>query len=591
MEIIDFINPFSEKIDSITSLFVFIIFLVFFGSVFYMIIRQIKFNKFFKRTPQTIVNDKKLENLIIDFEHGLIDINGSKKSLKSFNKKVDQEAIINLFYNDKILNSISSTLVGLGILGTFSGLAVGVSGFQMDSTETIKNSIGALLGGMGTAFVTSIHGMFWSLIFTLFYQFIKHKVLKQIDLFYSAMDKHYLATEIEIEEYQNIQHKQNIKSVIHEYFVNQEDGVELSPRFYFKELLDNSRNQTNLLSTFATEIREQLEEVIEQVLENANANFKDIIESKLVPVLEELRNEKKDGEQEVIKGIIKQLEISMKEMLVEFKDSITGDTKGEMEGLAQKLSIAAEALGSLPNDIKGISNSLKDDISNISDSVSQVMGKMFSDQEQTLEKRREIEQKSNEELSEILNSISSGLKSQLNQQELSSDKFKDLIFEMNTMTVENKKIIDSFTGMIRESRHIFKKLENSTSSMETVSTYLNIGSESIKDNANKLNESVSSFVTENSATIDKIQRLQNDIQENTNSFLSQFEKMEGGIQNVFGQFNKGLESYTTNLNNTLSSSLGSFVDKTKDSIEALNSLTTELNDGIEYLSETINKSK
>ena len=236
MEIIDFINPFSDKIDDITRFFVILILAVFLASVIYMILSHVNFRNFFKRDPKDVIHDSKLENLILDFELGLININGVKKSLKSFNKKVDQEAIINLFFNDKMLNSISSTLVGLGILGTFSGLAIGVSGFDMESTETIKDSIGSLLGGMGTAFVTSIHGMLWSLSFTLAYQFIRHKVLKTMDVFYSSMDKEYLATEVEIEDYQNIQQQDNLKTIIQEYFVNEEEGIELSPKFYFKEL-------------------------------------------------------------------------------------------------------------------------------------------------------------------------------------------------------------------------------------------------------------------------------------------------------------------------------------------------------------------
>lgn len=52
----------------------------------------------------------------------------------------------------------------LGVLGTFIGIAVGLFNFN-PSPEEIHNSVTKLLGGMTTAFVTSIIGMGISLYF------------------------------------------------------------------------------------------------------------------------------------------------------------------------------------------------------------------------------------------------------------------------------------------------------------------------------------------------------------------------------------------------------------------------------------------
>lgn len=50
------------------------------------------------------------------------------------------------------------TLMGaLGILGTFIGIIIGLLNFN---TESIDTSIPVLLGGLKTAFITSIVGMF-----------------------------------------------------------------------------------------------------------------------------------------------------------------------------------------------------------------------------------------------------------------------------------------------------------------------------------------------------------------------------------------------------------------------------------------------
>lgn len=50
----------------------------------------------------------------------------------------------------------------LGILGTFTGIVVGLLNFDVDN---IDGSISALLGGMQTAFLTSLFGMFFGLVY------------------------------------------------------------------------------------------------------------------------------------------------------------------------------------------------------------------------------------------------------------------------------------------------------------------------------------------------------------------------------------------------------------------------------------------
>jgi hypothetical protein len=239
MNLIDYINPFSESADSITQISVMMIWSVAILSAAYLLIAYFRFRRFFVQDAHTIADSKKLRDLVFEFKSGLIDYKEQKKSFKSFQDKVNKGALLNLFFNDKLLNSVSNMLVGFGILGTFLGLSKGVSGFVMDSTETIKASIGSLLGGMGTAFISSIWGMALSLIFIFIYQLVRHRVAKRTDKFYAAMDREFLITELEYEEYQKRQLKESLRGVVKEYFVQEEDGVERAPKYYYRELLLN----------------------------------------------------------------------------------------------------------------------------------------------------------------------------------------------------------------------------------------------------------------------------------------------------------------------------------------------------------------
>lgn len=56
-------------------------------------------------------------------------------------------------------------LTTLGILGTFIGIVIGLLDFKVGSSAEIQESIGPLLEGLKTAFITSLAGMFSAIVF------------------------------------------------------------------------------------------------------------------------------------------------------------------------------------------------------------------------------------------------------------------------------------------------------------------------------------------------------------------------------------------------------------------------------------------
>ena len=67
-------------------------------------------------------------------------------------------------------SGVSGTLTGLGILGTFLGLSMGLGAFSGDDIFTISDNVGSLLSGMKVAFHTSVYGILYSLVFNVAYR-------------------------------------------------------------------------------------------------------------------------------------------------------------------------------------------------------------------------------------------------------------------------------------------------------------------------------------------------------------------------------------------------------------------------------------
>lgn len=100
----------------------------------------------------------------------------------------DLEEYINEDLLDRVGKShfnsgMSGTLTGLGILGTFLGLALGLGSFQGDDIYTISDNVGPLLMGMKVAFHTSVYGIFFSLVFNFIYRAIMADAYEGLEIF------------------------------------------------------------------------------------------------------------------------------------------------------------------------------------------------------------------------------------------------------------------------------------------------------------------------------------------------------------------------------------------------------------------------
>ena len=587
MNLIDYINPFSESADSITQSSVLLILMVALISIGYLIFAFFRFSNFFKQGAHAIADSEKLKDLVFEFKSGLIDHKKQKKSFTSFHNKVSKTALLNVFFNDKVLNAVSNMLVGLGILGTFLGLSKGVSGFVMDSTDTIKDSIGSLLGGMGTAFISSIWGMLSSLVFIFIYQLVRHAVARKTDKFYAAMDHEFLMNELDHEQYQEEQLKKSLRSVVKEYFVQEEDGQERPPKYYYRELLLNSKNQTSALSTFADDLAGLLEDMMDKLLEINSEKFKEIIEQKLMPILEQLRQEKEESASGALEGVLNTLQDGMKEMLNDFKESISGETKGEMANLASSLGDVTEALGNMPSDIKGLSEELTKNMNDLAGTISKVVKDIYNEQERSEELRKETQNEANDKLKNILDNVGENVGSLLDQQSTSAEKLAEVLETVDLVVSKNNQSIDSFRQLLTNSKETFDNIQSSSKALTEASSGLVEGAQAIRLNNKEVKEAVQFFVSENNDSIEKIRTLQSEVTTRTKEFLDQFSKMESGIDTVFEQFNEGLEGYTENLNIALSESIGQYVESSKSAIEAISGLTNDLNESIEGLSDAM----
>ena len=82
-----------------------------------------------------------------------------------------------------VVLQISGTLTAMGLLGTFLGLATGISGVSYSTMQDTLAGIESMLSGITTAFYTSIVGVILSITFNAVYRIVWNMTLRELQLF------------------------------------------------------------------------------------------------------------------------------------------------------------------------------------------------------------------------------------------------------------------------------------------------------------------------------------------------------------------------------------------------------------------------
>lgn len=112
--------------------------------------------------------DPILKRAWLDFDQSLI---SNKDNTRLFST-VDSRYFFNAaglapwLSGNRLIVSVPSMLVAIGVLGTFLGLVIGLSGLDVNASDaaSLRAGIGTLIGGASVAFTTSIWGVFLSLL-------------------------------------------------------------------------------------------------------------------------------------------------------------------------------------------------------------------------------------------------------------------------------------------------------------------------------------------------------------------------------------------------------------------------------------------
>lgn len=297
--------------------------------------------------------------------------------------------------NLRLLDTAAGTLVGLGLLGTFLGLTLGIKDFDSSSTQNIQKSIQLLLSGMGTAFITSLVGMLLSMIYSFCDKYWRNRLSKHLHVLTKKLDSLYyiddrtlddlneqaLAKSIANTMKEVVEHEmRSVVNALNEKLTyNNESGEATTIANAIREILKENQEQSKALKSFSTDLAIELNNGFDEVLsrqmqqkilplmENVDATTKAIVEH-----IDQMASLVSSPATDMIQTVVDELKNSMSEMMKEFSSGLSGSATNELETLAHQLGTAAQSMADFPNNMAHISSTLQVTIEEVKNAVSEI---------------------------------------------------------------------------------------------------------------------------------------------------------------------------------------------------------------------------
>ena len=523
------------------------------------------------------LSDSKLTNLTASYLKTIdIEIEKEKKTNMPSDFYFNTQSVLKAYsINQKALDSASGTLVGIGLLGTFLGLTLGIANFDSSTSDNIQASIQSLLNGMSTAFITSLVGMAASLLFTtIFDKPFRNWLSNALAALTSQLDEQFYIDDVTLQHIQQQQMfirlseelRENVKTEVatisQKVSFTNEEGYEVTLGNAVRDILEQNQQQTASLASFSTDLATEMNNRFADTL-------KEKIEELVLPLMGSMINHIDQMADTVVKPsndmmttVAEELKDTMQKVVEEFKQRVSDTASQQLETLAKSLDSATLVMDAMPGNVSNATESLQtsmkrveQSLSNLADDIINKQTDLLALQETTTEGSKKMLQMLNEGIERI-----------------------DLV---------NKEYADT----IEELQQTQKYISDSTGHLKTVSDDLHSSTQTFQHSQSEYAEQVEKMSEKNQAAIDQIGTLVEKSGKMSGDYAMQFEIIRQGLSSIFNQLQEGLQEYSRTVQETTNQYLEEYSRGHNAAVEALNGNIQMLSELVDDLSDVIKKQK
>ena len=595
-------------------------------------------NVYFESLSQKMENSDLIKGIWRKYQRTLISIPG-KDGLEKYST-VESESYFSVAaftegMKGGLWSGLAGTFTGIGILGTFIGLTIGLAGVDTSSTGTLSSSISGLLGGMSTAFVTSIFGIVSAIVFGVWHSQNMKRFGDAVSRFTDALDQVFIRKSVEEILLEELAESRAQRAAMEQLSTD----MAISICDHLPDVLDQLAEKMDSamkgnLDTMLAGLSERQDKQTEQLMQiSSNTN------SLVIGGFDQLGDVLKKGVgqgAEELGNSLKNLSSDIASLAEGIRDILDRSTKASSEANQKTLDALNEAISKMNETMEGMANKQTEEtdkniqrMTALMEEMKTTMKDIFDEMAASVKEQRteigKIAKDSADQTKENLGAINASVKELMAE---IADQMQQMQSMMDTHEKHMQETLDQMRQAVSSSGNVVnaagktveaagKTAKVFVEAADDVSMKLKTAAEPLQKAAEPLQQAAASMdrgvqvlaqsITKQQAdaksVAESMQKISDDyiesslyvksaLEEARNSWTAyedRFKGVSGELEKAFAQLDNGMKNYNNVTNEGLMEKLKEFDNTISMAVNTLANVTGDVNENIEDLTDAIKK--
>lgn len=595
-------------------------------------------NVYFESLSQKMENSDLIKGIWRKYQRTLISIPG-KDGLEKYST-VESESYFSVAaftegMKGGLWSGLAGTFTGIGILGTFIGLTIGLAGVDTSSTGALSSSISGLLGGMSTAFVTSIFGIVSAIVFGVWHSQNMKRFGDAASRFTDALDQVFIRKSVEEILLEELAESRAQRAALEQLSTD----MAISICDHLPDVLDQLAEKMDSamkgnLDTMLVGLSERQDKQTEQLMQ-ISSNTSSLVSGGFDQLGDVLKKGVGQGAEE-LGNSLKDLSSDIASLAEGIRDILDRSTKASSEANQKTLDALNEAISQMNETMEGMANKQTEETDKNIQSMTALMEEMkttmkdiFDEMSASAKEQRteigKIAKDSADQTKENLGAINASVKELMAE---IADQMQQMQSMVDTHEKHMQETLDQMRQAVSSSGNVVNaagktveaagktakvfveaaddvsmKLKTAAEPLQKAAQPLQQAAASLDSGVQVLAQSITKQQAEAKSVAESMQKISGDYMESSlyvknvleetkkswTAYEDRFKGVSGEMDKAFDQLTKGMQDYNKVTNDGLMTKLTKFDEVMSNAISRLAGVTEEVNDNIADLSDAIKR--
>ncbi len=595
-------------------------------------------NAYFESLSQEMENSDLIKGIWRKYQRTLISIPG-KDGLEKYST-VESESYFSVAaftegMKGGLWSGLAGTFTGIGILGTFIGLTIGLAGVDTSSTGALSSSISGLLGGMSTAFVTSIFGIVSAIVFGVWHSQNMKRFGDAVSCFTDALDQVFIRKSVEEILLEELAESRAQRAAMEQLSTD----MAISICDHLPDVLDQLAEKMDSamkgnLDTMLAGLSERQDKQTEQLMQiSSNTN------SLVIGGFDQLGDVLKKGVgqgAEELGNSLKNLSSDIASLAEGIRDILDRSTKASSEANQKTLDALNEAISKMNETMEGMANKQTEEtdkniqrMTALMEEMKTTMKDIFDEMAASAKEQRteigKIAKDSADQTKENLGAINASVKElmveiadQMQQMQSMVDThekhMQETLDQMRQAVSSSGNVVNAAGKTVEAAGKTAKvfveaaddvsmKLKTAAEPLQKAAEPLQQAAASMDNGVKALAQSITKQQADAKSIADSMQKISSDYKESSlyvknvleetkkswTAYEDRFKGVSGELEKAFAQLDDGMQKYNEATNEGLMKKLKEFDETISMAVNTLANVTGDVNENIEDLTDAIKR--